>query len=351
MRVRWVSILGLAIAAVLIWWLFRQEDPAEVWAHIREANFALLALAVAVATAVFPIRAIRWRHFLAPAQPNSPFRSRFAAVCIGFMANNILPARVGEVARAFAYSRVEPVSATTALATLVVERFLDGVVILFLLLVALASPAFPSSDLPGELVASIRVVSLILSAVLLGALVLLASPDRTSRAISWIAGALLPERIARFAVDLTGHVVTGLASLRGWRLVVPALGWSLGVWLGQSLAFWLGFFAFGIDLPFSAALLTNAAVAFAVAAPSTPGFVGPFHAAATLSLANVYGVAGAPALGFAFGFHFGGFIPITLMGLWYAHRIGLSLGELKSRGRRQPGADKAEEPRHGETAR
>lgn len=333
MRTRLLTILGLAIAAVLIWWLLRHEDPAEVWSHVRDANFGLLALAVAITTAVFPLRAVRWRYFLAPAQVDSPFRSRFAAVCVGFMANNLLPVRAGELARAYAYSRLEPVSTATALATLVVERFLDGVAILLLLVVALTNPDFPSGALPGELVNGIRWVSLVLAAILLLSLVLLVFPERSLRATARVAHALLPTRIAGGVLTITKHIVAGLASMRGWRLLLPAFAWSLAVWVMQSLSFWVGFLAFGIDLPFAAALLTNATVALAVAVPSAPGFVGTFHAGAKLALTDIYGVAAASAIGFAFGWHLGGFIPITLMGLWYARRIGLTMRDLRGSAR------------------
>lgn len=329
MRTPWMTILGLAITAFLIWWLFRLEDPVEVWGHVRDANFGLLALAVAVTTAVFPLRAIRWRYFLAPAQADSPFRSRFAAVCVGFMANNLLPVRAGELARAYAYSQLEPVSTTTALATLAVERFLDGLTILLLLVVALANPDFHSGTLPGELVTGIQWVSLVLAVFLLFSLVLLVFPERSLRTAATVAHALLPTRTAGGVVTITEHIVAGLASMRGWRLLLPALAWSMAVWVLQSFSFWIGFFAFGIDLPFSAALLTNATVALAVAVPSAPGFVGTFHAGAKLALTDVSGVAAASAIGFAFGWHLGGFIPITLMGLWYARRIGLSMRDLR----------------------
>ena len=330
MRRRWISLLGFVVAAILTWWLFRHEDPAEVWNHARNADFRLLLLAVAVTTATFPVRAIRWRHLLAPVQPRSPFRSRFAAVCVGFMANNLLPARIGEVARAYAYSRLEPVSAATAFATLVVERFLDGVAILLLLLVALASPGFPSGALPEGLAAGVRGASVALAAVLVLAATPVVFPGATLGVVDRVARAALPPGIARTALGFAENIVAGLASLRGWRLMLPAFAWSLGVSALQSLSFWIGFFAFGIDLPYAAALVTNATVAVAIAMPSAPGYVGSFHAGAKLALTGVYGVVGAPALGFAFGWHFASFFPITFMGLWYAHRIGLSVKRLRA---------------------
>ena len=340
MRPNWKTLLGLGIVAVLFWWLFRDTDPLEVWAQVRNADFALLLLAVAVTTAGFALRAIRWRLFLAPAHPASPYRSRFAAVCVGFMVNNLLPGRVGELARAYTYSRLEPVPATTAFATLVVERFLDGVAILLLLVVAVLSPSFPAETLPDDLLLGIRVVSAALGIVLIATIILVVFPRPSVRVCGRVADRLLPSKTAAvFATAMHGFV-EGLASMRGWRLMIPALAWSLVLWTTQSLSFWIGFFAFGIDLPYAAALLTNAAIAFAVAIPAAPGYVGTFHASAALALSQVYGVADEPALGFAFGWHLGSFFPVTFMGLWYARRLGASLKDF--RWRREPGAEAAE---------
>lgn len=323
LRGRWITPIGLAIVALLFWWLFRNEDPALVWEHIRAADLRLLLLSVAVATATFPLRAIRWRFLLAPAQSAAPFHSRFAAVCIGFMTNNLLP-RAGEFTRAYAYSRQEPVSATTAFATLVVERFLDAVTILGLLAVALASPGFPAESLPTEIATGMRLVGLVLGAIVLASLALLGAPDRSMRAARWGAQRMLPAKLARRLVGLVEAFTQGLEALRGWRLIVPAVAWSLAVWAAQSLSFWIGFLAFDIHLSWDAALFTNGSVAFASTIP-TPGFFGTFHAAVTLALADVYGVADATALGFAFGWHLGAFFPITILGLWHARRLGVSL--------------------------
>ncbi len=329
MRGRWITLLGLGIALGLLWWVFRGEDPAEVWGHIRAADPGLLLLAVVLATATFPVRAIRWRYLLKPTQAEAPFRSRFEAVCIGFMANNLLP-RAGELARAYAYSRREPVPATTVFATLVVERFLDGIAILVLLAGALAVSGVPSGDLPPGIVAGVRVVCAFLAVVLGGAILLVGAPERSMRAAGWFGRKVLPARWAETLVSLLRGFAQGLASLRGWRLMLPALGWSFGVWALQSLSFRVGFLAFGIPLGFDAAFVTNGSVAIASAIP-TPGFFGTFHAAAKLALVELYGAAEANALGFAVGWHLGSFFPITLIGLWYARRLGFALREIGGR--------------------
>ncbi|HKK94561.1 MAG TPA: lysylphosphatidylglycerol synthase transmembrane domain-containing protein, partial [Longimicrobiales bacterium] len=107
MKFGWKGWLGFAISALLVWWTLRGVDLSEVTGLVRDADWVLLSAAVGVATFGFLIRAIRWRILLHPIDPDTPLASRFGAVTIGFMANNLLPARVGEFARAYAMGRFE----------------------------------------------------------------------------------------------------------------------------------------------------------------------------------------------------------------------------------------------------
>ena len=321
----------MALAAVLLWWVFRDQDLAEIWRRFREADALLLTLAVVVTTGAFAVRAARWRFFLAPAQRRSPFGSRFAAVSIGFMTNNLLPSgRLGEFARAYAYSRMEPVSAPTAFATLVVERFADGIVLLALLFLAVASPHFPADALPREVAAAVWGVMSVLGVALLFVLALLVLPDRTTGLAGGLASALLPDRWAAVAVRALEGFVDGLAALREWRLAVSALAWTFGLWLVQSFSLWLGFRAFDIELPFVAAVFLNTVLAFAASLPAAPGYFGTFHSAAKLVLVSVYGAPEAPAIAFATAWHLGSFFPITLMGLWQLRRLDMSFRDLRA---------------------
>ncbi len=342
MRPNWKTLLGLAVVAVLLWWLFRDADLGEVWATIRTANPFLLLATCVVAMAGFAARAARWRFLLAPAQSHSPYRSRFAAVCVGFMANNLLPSgRVGELGRAYAYSRLEPVSTATAFATLIVERLLDGVAVFALLVIAVLSATFPAESLPEVLVAGIQGVTLVLGLVLVGALAVVAFPARSVGLCRAVATRILPQRLAAGFDGIFQGIVAGLASMRGWRHIVPALLWSFVVWIIQSLSFWIGFAAFGIDLPFAAALFTNAAIAVAVAVPAPPGYLGTFQLGASVALVEVYAVAEEAALGFAVGWHFVNFFPVTLAGLWYARRIGITFRDFTRRGNGSAGASRS----------
>ncbi len=329
MKWDWRAVLGIVISALLIWWVLRGVDLAEVWAEVRHARWGLLLGAVAVATSGFAVRALRWKLLLHPIRAGTGFRTRFAAVNIGFAANNLLPARVGEFARAWAISRLEPVSVSGAIGSLVVERFLDGIAVFSLMLLALLHPSFPrEATVGGQPIGHLlTTITVVLGLILLFLLLLLLLPSLVLKLAEGLAR-LLPSGLGRLLVDGLHSFIEGLASLRNPKLLAGALAWSLGFWAWNAVSFWLAFHAFGIDQGYATALFVQGVIAIGVAIPSAPGFFGTFHAAAVVGLHEVYGVGSGATLAFAFGYHLGGFIPVTLMGIWYAGQIGLSLSDL-----------------------
>lgn len=320
----------MGVTVFLLWFVLKDVEATVVWAEIRDADFWLLAVAVAMATFTFFLRALRWKVLLAPLRSGTSLRSRFAAVSIGFMANNLLPARIGEFARAYALSRLEPIPVSGAFASLVVERFLDGLVIVSFMFVAMASPGFPSELPSGDfsLGAIIRAAIFILAG-LLGFMLLLLLFPRSLLSAAERVSLLLPRKVGRFLVDALLSFMDGLRVFQNPRLLAMAVAWSMAVWAWQSLAFWVAMTAFGIEVGYDAALFVNATVGFMVGVPAAPGFFGTFHAGARMGLA-VYGVAAEPTLAFAFGFHLGGFFPVTFIGLYYAWRLGLSFSEMET---------------------
>jgi uncharacterized protein (TIRG00374 family) len=323
------ALVGIVVTGLLLWWALADVTFSEVWANIRTGDMRLLLAAVAVATAGFVIRAMRWKVLLAPVKPDTTLHSRVAAVSIGFMANNLLPARVGEFARAYAFSRLQPVSVSAAFGSLVVERVMDGVILLLLLVGPVLAPGFPAEEaLSTGVGAAVFRGGIIAVAVVLAALVIMALWPRTFvRGAEWAAG-FLPAAVERPIVGGLEAFLGSVAIMRDPKLLSLGLAWSLFFWTFHGISFWLGMLAFGIDTGFLSALFTEAVVGFGVALPSAPGFFGTFHFAANVALSDVYGVARPQSLAFAFGYHFGGWLPITLIGLWYAWKLGLSLDEV-----------------------
>jgi glycosyltransferase 2 family protein len=270
-------------------------DLAQVWVEIQGARWGLLLAAVAVATSGFLLRALRWKLLLHPLKPDTGLGNRFAAVNIGFAANNLLPARVGEFARAWAISRLEPVTVSGALGSLVVERFLDAVAVFSLLAVALLHPSFPTEATVAGRPMGALVTTLV---ILLGGLLTVVTALLLCRGSS--CGWPRPWRVSS---GPGGPAPRGRApELPGRAHGAPespppgggAPGWSFAFWGWNAVSFWLGMHAFGIEESYATALFVQAIIALGVAVPSAPGFFGTFHAAAVVALVEVYGVGESP---------------------------------------------------------
>lgn len=312
--------------------MLHDVSPTEVWRQIRAARWGWLLAAAGVATLAFPLRTIRWRVLLRYEGQPLPWMPLWHATAIGFMANNLLPARAGEVARAYAASRLTSARFTTALASIAIERILDGVVLLALLVLGLAAGGFgPSTTIGGVAVQRLTTgAGVVFGGLLVAALGVVAVPGFTLRIARVAAGRLLPARWAPRAVDLIEGVLEGLSALRSPARVAVVVWWSVVLWVTNALSFWLAFAAFGLALSWGPALVLQGAVAFGVALPSSPGFFGVFEGATRAALA-LYAISATTAASLAIGFHVCGFIPITLLGLWSLWRANLHLGDLRAR--------------------
>lgn len=323
----WKAVVGIILGVLLLWYALRNVDPHEVIAEVKRADPLLYILSVIAATAVFWIRAWRWGTLLAPIAPDTTFRSRLAATTIGFMGNNVLPARVGEFARAYALSRMEKVTMVTSFGSLVVERLFDAVGVIGFLFIVMSLPSVPDLSANYEALANTLGILVIVGFALGFTLVLF--PDKMVALIERTVVRFLPLRVRRPVIDALESFLAGLVVLRSPGLTAKATIETVVLWLFNAFGFWLGFRTFGIDIPFTGALLLQSVVALAVSVPSTPGFFGPFEAASVWLLSGLYGIPEEKAVSFALGFHIGGFIPVTLIGLYYAWRLGISIREVE----------------------
>ncbi len=299
--------IGLAATVVFAYLAVRGVRFSTVWDAIRRSDGrwlvpALLTLAVAVA-----MRAVRWRTLFAPAT-RPPIGAVTEAMLIGYLFNNILPARAGEAARIVALHRRSGTSRTEVAATVVVERAYDVLALLVLLFAGL--PWLPQ-------VASLRVagaLAAVLAAGLAGVVVALAVGGE--RPVLWALRplhrlpGLHPERIEYAAHNL----VVGLAGLRRARLALAAFGWTLASWLVLAVSSWCVLEEFGFGLSLAAGLLVVIATGLSMVIPSAPAAVGVFEAATVVAL-RAYHVPHADALSFAIVLHAVNVLPYIAAGL------------------------------------
>lgn len=323
------GVLGFAIAAGLLVWTLRGVHLDEVVRHIRSSRPWPLAAAVVIATLTYPLRLVRWRLLLrnedGGALPAAPL---WHAVAIGFMANNVLPFRAGELVRLVAVTRLAGVPFGAALASVAVERIFDGLTV-----VALLSFALLASDLPpgvsvgfGVPVArAAQVAGVMMAAALAGAVLVVAFPAAAERLVRRV---LPPGRLATGIVRLIEGIRQGLSALRSPALLAGVVFWSAVLWLVNAYAFYVGFQAFDIPVGFLGALLLQGILVFGISVQLTPGFVGQFEAAIVAALA-LYGVSNDLASSYAIAFHGTTFVPILLLGAWSLARTPVALSDLR----------------------
>jgi uncharacterized protein (TIRG00374 family) len=325
----WPSVLGLAISALLLWWVLGNVEWSAVRAHIGSASLPLLAAAVAIATATFPLRLLRWRLLLRR-DDGGPIRiaPMWHAVAIGFMANNVLPFRMGEIMRTLTVSRLAPVRFTAAFSSIAVERVFDGLTVVAFLAVSLFTAGLPAGTAIGGVpIARLAAIAgAMLGAALLAAVAVVAWPLAAERVIRKVVPG---ERLAEKLVALVEGVRHGLSVLRSPARLAAVIGWSLVLWLVNALSFYVAFRAFDIPAGFAAALLLQGVLVLGIAVPSTPGYVGLFEGAIKAVLL-LFAVAPDRAVAYAVTYHVTTFIPIVLLGAWSLLTTSLSLRDLRS---------------------
>ena len=322
------AAIGILVSLGLLVLAVRSVDIGAAWQHARSARALPLVLTVALATLAFPIRVVRWRALLHTVEGVPlPAGPAWHAVAMGFMANNVLPFRAGELLRAYAIGKLAPVPFTGALSSIAVERVLDGLTLLGLLAFGLFASGIPADTTIGSLHVT-RLVSRIglLSVLALGgALAVVLFPRHAERLLRRLVPfPALAERLA----GLVHAVATGFAALGSPRRLAAAVVWSGVLWGVNALSFYVGFQAFGMSVSLAGALVLQSVLAFGIAVPSSPGYVGLFEGAVILALA-LYGVPADLAFAYAVTYHVLTFLPITLLGFWSVTRTSIGLGDLR----------------------
>jgi hypothetical protein len=314
---RWKLWVGIAVSLGLLWWASRGvhlEQLADSFATVRPAWLIPLLASLVVR---FWLTALRWQLLLSPVKRVGLHRL-FGVTLIGFMANNILPARMGEFVRAYALGKSESLSKSLSFATIVLERVFDGFTLLAFLVGGLA---FLHSD-PWMVWSAVGSFSLYLA--VLGGLVWLRRGHGLGRLLAWLPGRLRNRVAGPLASFTLGLDVLGDARALGLIALL-----SLAIWVVNVAGLHATFAAFSLDLPPYAGFLVLAIMAVALVLPSTPGYVGPFQAGTVVAL-GLFGVPKATALSLSLLYHAVNYVPITAAGLAYLGALNLTLGELRT---------------------
>lgn len=325
---RWQFWLGVVTSALFLYWAFSKLQWGDFWNSIRQANYLWLIPGIIIYFIGVWIRAWRWHYLLGPVK-KVPTRVMFPITTIGYMGNNIYPARAGEVLRAVVLKRRQQVPISASLATIIVERIFDGVVMLafvFINLPELAKLAKSDSGFVGN----IQSLALWGTGIFLGVLLifLLAAmfPKLTIRIGEWFINHFIPARLRQSTTGILHKFLDGLASLRSPFNILMVFFTSVLIWLLETGKYWFVMHAFPFRVNFFSLMLLNGIANLATTIPSAPGYVGTWEAV-TKAVLVAYNVPQGVALGYAVVLHFALWLPITLLGAFYLAREGIKWNE------------------------
>jgi len=331
---RWQLWLGLAVSVVFLALAARNLHWGEVVRTLRTAEYAWLIPGVAAYFAGLGVRAWRWHYLLRPVR-RLPGRVLFPIVAIGYFGNNVFPVRAGELLRIVLLRRQHELPMSASLATILVERAFDGIVMLgfvFLNLGQLAALGAAGGD-------GLRKLALGGAVVFLGAslafLLLALFPARAGRLAQVGIDRLLPGRLRPGARRLFDQFLVGLAALRSPLDVLMVLATSAIIWLFETLKYWFVMHAFPFQVSFFALMLMNGIVNLATTLPSAPGYLGTFDAPG-IAVLEAYGVPAEIAAGYTFVLHAALWLPVTLLGGTYLLRTGLDMRTVRAEAAEQP---------------
>jgi uncharacterized protein (TIRG00374 family) len=321
---RWQFWLGIAVSAVFLYFALRGLNLGLVWNHIRTGNYWWLIPSVAIYFFGVWARTWRWHYMLRALKP-IPLTRLFPVVCIGYMGNNIYPARIGELLRAYVLKRKEGVSIGASLATILVERIFDGVIMLLFVFVGL--PLVPS--IPANWRQFVIVFSLLFFGALAVFFVLAASPRYAQLVYNWVIDRLIPQRFRELVRGFADRFMEGLYFLRSGRDVLMIFVTSLVVWLAETGKYWFVMHAFDFEVSFFVLMLMNGVVNLFTTFPSAPGYLGTFDEPG-IEVLKAFGVDKHIAGAYTLVLHAALWLPITLLGAFYMWRESLTWSDLSA---------------------
>lgn len=320
---RWQFWVGLVISAVFLYLALRGLGLNEIWEPLKTARYWWLLPGVGVYFIGVIVRAWRWHYLLRPVKSVSTGRM-FPIVAIGYMGNNIYPARAGEVLRAVVLKRKEEVPISASLATIIVERVFDGVVMLGFVFLNL--PELATLTGSSGFIGNIQNLAIWGSVAFLGALAvfMLAAmfPTQADQVVKRLVQIFMPERFRERVLEISQKFLGGLESLRSPREAIMVLLTSTVIWLLETGKYWFVMQAFDFQVSFFALMLMNGIVNLATTIPSAPGYVGTFDAPG-IAVLTAYGVDQGIAAGYTLVLHAALWVPITLLGAYYMLREGI----------------------------
>jgi glycosyltransferase 2 family protein len=307
---------GTVLGVVLFVLLLRSVDLGRLGSDFSNAEYAVLIIAAPLFLINFFLRIPRWGLLFGKDPPN--FDTLFGATNVGYAINFLLPARLGDIVRAYWIRDRTDYGMFQTLSTIALERVTDGMTLVLLLVIMAPTVAFPRKLLgPALLVGAGFVVAFVVM------MVLAYGATRDGHPLSRFLTRLEAGRGAVIA-GIVRQLAAGLRVLHSTRAILLLVGYTAGIWASNSILLWLVLKAFHIEVPVTAGFLLTAVLNLGMAVPSTPGYIGVYDFLFVLMF-QLYHMPKKPALAAALGMHAIAFIPFAVVGIVYLARAGVQM--------------------------
>lgn len=329
--------IGILVSAVFVGLFVRSTDFGEVKRAFEEANYWWVAASMPVYFTGLWIRTIRWQYLLRPVKRVSTLRL-YPVVIIGLMANNLIPARAGELARAYVLGVRERISKSTVLGTIAVDRLFDGVTLVPMMFIVAAfagkDVTFPVGFGKSLSFAGLSAVMAVLFGAALAVLFALAFSERGQAALHRLIHRFAPGTLKPKVEEIVQSFFDGLHALRSPADLAIAWIMSLVSWTLEAGMYYMVARAFGINEGFHVFLLLTAAANLAIAVVASQGGVGPFELVVSKTVV-AFAAAGTnvaafeeTAKAYAIGLHAVLLFPIIAIGLYLMWSMKLTFGDM-----------------------
>ncbi|MDI6785197.1 MAG: lysylphosphatidylglycerol synthase transmembrane domain-containing protein [bacterium] len=314
--------LGILITIALLYVIFKKADFAQIVNSLKGAKYYYLFPSIVSLIISFYIRAIRWSYLLRPIK-NITTKTLFPMMMIGFMANDILPARIGEFVRAYIIGKKENISKSTSFATIVIERLFDIFTLLLLMLVLFVfwGSCFPYWIRKSGVV--VMVFTLVCLLILFSMKAYLSFFIKLFHKFFFFISSNIREKIA---IRLQ-HFTFGLSVFKSFKLILVSFFYSLLVWLFIAASVYFALLIFDFNIPIYAPLFVTIILAIGLMVPSAPGFIGTFQFACISSL-SLFSVDENAALSFSIILHAAQFFPVILIGYLFMLKEQMSFSAI-----------------------
>ena len=333
MRRSVVTVLGTLFGLFCLGIFLYKADLPEVWGILASARLHMLLLLLFLAQMMNVFRAARWVVLLKPMAELSLWRS-FIFTTIHFGSNVLLPARAGEFIKPLLAKRETKIGYSGIFATVVLERIFDLICLLSVLTIVLSTIGPMGSIADQKWIGRLQYAGLVMAAITASATLVIVGlalyREPTMRFINFFVKPL-PEAISKRILSLVETFVSGLAAMRSFSSIAKAFFWSFMLWTTNIFFFYFSAKTLGFELSIFGSALVQVAIAFAVALPQGPGFIGVYQVAAEISL-RIIGVSVSPAKAYAIITWVLSAVPTALLAIVFVSHEGATIASLSKQG-------------------